>query len=94
MTNISEKLYRENQNTILCSITFFFTNHTVYETTWKNMAKPERQQTTIRRMRIACRMNKAINIVTTINTYSFRQQWFNEGALILHYPYISSLVFS
>ena len=34
MRNFSDKIYRENENTILCSITSFFENRAVYVITW------------------------------------------------------------
>jgi len=42
-------------------IFFFFENHAVYETTWKNIVEPDRPQMAIRRMRIACLITKATN---------------------------------
>jgi len=44
--NVSDKSYRENRNTRLCSVTFP-ENRTVYEILWKNMVEPDRPQTTI-----------------------------------------------
>jgi hypothetical protein len=32
---------------VLCSITFFFENHAVYELMWKNAVEPERPQMTV-----------------------------------------------
>jgi len=37
-------------------------NRAVYEIIWKNVVQPGRPQITIWRMRIACRITKAINI--------------------------------
>jgi len=38
MRNVSDKSYRENQNTYFCSITIF-ANRAVYEVMWKNMIR-------------------------------------------------------
>jgi hypothetical protein len=48
---------------ILCSITysFFFENRAVYGIMWENIVQPERPQTAIWRMRIACWKPKTIN---------------------------------
>ena len=46
--NLSDKGYRENQNTILCSIIFFFfENRAVFEMRWKNNVQPGRPHPTI-----------------------------------------------
>jgi hypothetical protein len=42
MKNVSDKHGREKSKHILCSITFFPSNRTVYEIMWKNMAEPDR----------------------------------------------------
>jgi len=62
--NVSDKRCRENQNTILCSITlppFFFENRALNEIMWKQIVEPEMPQMTICRMRIACWIPKATN---------------------------------
>jgi hypothetical protein len=46
MTNVSDKLCRENQNKILCSKTCS-ENRAFYEIMWKNMVQPDRPQMTI-----------------------------------------------
>jgi len=40
---------------------FFFENHAIYEIMWKNAVEPKRSQTTMRLMRIACRITTATN---------------------------------
>jgi hypothetical protein len=40
---------------------FFPENRAVYAILWENMAEPDKPQITIWRMRVACRMTKAIN---------------------------------
>jgi len=54
-TNVAEKVNTH----ILCSITFFLENRTVYEIMWKNLVQRGRPQMKIRRMRIACWLPKA-----------------------------------
>jgi hypothetical protein len=44
---------------ILCSITFFFLNHSIYEIMWKNIVEPDRPQMTIPHMHIASKIAKA-----------------------------------
>jgi hypothetical protein len=43
-SDVSDKIYRENQNAISCSIIFFSENPAVYEIMWKNMVEPDRPQ--------------------------------------------------
>ena len=52
MRNVSDNSCRENQNTHLCSITFF-ENRTVYEKMWNNIEQRGRPQMTIWRMGIS-----------------------------------------
>jgi hypothetical protein len=47
MINVSDKCYRENQNTIFCSINFFSENRAIYEMMWKNMVETDVPQMTI-----------------------------------------------
>ena len=61
MRNVSDKSCREYQNTHFVSSSSFLDNGTVYEIMWKNTIESERQQMTIRRMRIACWIPKATN---------------------------------
>jgi hypothetical protein len=62
VTNFLAKSCTENQNThFIFNNIFFLENRAVYEKTWKNMVEPDRPQTTLWRMRIACWIPKAIN---------------------------------
>jgi len=55
MRNVSDKSYRENQNTRIVFSNFFFSdNLAVYEIMWKNIVEGGRPQMTIRRMCIEC----------------------------------------
>jgi hypothetical protein len=58
MRYISDKSCRVNQNTLLCSLTFFPLNHGIYEIMWKNTVQPDRQQMTIWHMCTACWITK------------------------------------
>jgi hypothetical protein len=61
---------------MLCSITVFFSpeNLAIYEITWKNVTEWHRPQMTVRHLRIAYWISKAINTqseyVTTISFYT------------------------
>jgi hypothetical protein len=59
MRNVLDKSCRENQNTFLFSIIFFFENRAVYEIMWKNIVEPGRPQMTLWGMRFACWILKA-----------------------------------
>jgi len=71
MRNVSDKNYRENQNTHFVFSNFFFENRAVYEIMWKKVLEQDRPQMTIWRMRIACRVTKAKHTLTISNTYCF-----------------------
>jgi len=60
-------------------------NRTVYETMWKNIVDPGRQQMTIWRMRIACWITKATKTHSqcVILTADTQKQWLNERASML-----------
>jgi len=60
MRIVSDKRYKENQNTHF-TFSNFFENHTVYEIMWKNIVEPEEPQMTIWRMRILRRVPKTKN---------------------------------
>ena len=47
MRNISNKVAEKIKAHILRSITFFSKNYATYDIMWKNMAKPDKPQTTI-----------------------------------------------
>jgi len=67
-TKVVEKI----KTHVLCSITFFFfENLAVCVIMWTNIVEPDRPQMTIRRMRIACWIPKAINTLRICNTYYF-----------------------
>ena len=55
------KFVEKNETHILCSITFFPENLTVYEIMWKYIVKPGSLQMTICRKRIACWIAMATN---------------------------------
>jgi hypothetical protein len=44
MGNASDKLRRENQNTLFLFNNFSFENLAVYEVMWKNVVEPDRPQ--------------------------------------------------
>ena len=72
---------------ILCSITFFFENHAVYEIMCKNGVEQDRPQMTIWRMRIACWVTKATNTHSeyVILIPFLPQQWLRERASMIRY---------
>jgi hypothetical protein len=96
MRNVSDKSCRENQNTHFVFSNFSSENRAVYETIWKNIVEPGRPQTTLRRMRTACWINKAIQ---THSEYVILialppQQWLHERPSVLRYTYIACRVFT
>jgi hypothetical protein len=70
---------------------FFFYNSVVHEILWKNIVERGRPQTTIWRMRIACRIPKATNTHThsqyDILTAFPPQQCLPESISMLRYTY-------
>ena len=60
------KVVEKIKTRILCSVTFFFENHAVYEMMWKNTVERGRLQMTIWRMRLACWIPKATNTRTQV----------------------------
>jgi hypothetical protein len=54
MKNISDKVVEKLETHILCSITFFFENRSVYEIMWKTFVERDRLHMIMWRMRIAC----------------------------------------
>jgi len=83
MRNISNKSYRENQNTHFMFNNFL--NRAVYEITWKNILEPIRPQTTIWRVCFACWIPKATNAhseYVILITFP-RQQWLYQRASTL-----------
>ena len=65
--NVVEK----NKTHVLCSKTFFFENHAVYEIMWKNTLKSGRPQITIWRMSNTCWIPKTANTLWIYTTYCF-----------------------
>ena len=61
MRNVSDKIWRENQNIHFILKNFFTENPVFYEIMWKNIVQPGRPQMTIWRMCIACWITKATN---------------------------------
>jgi len=53
MRNVSDKSFKENENTRFV-LKKFFENCPVYEIMWKNIVESDRPQMTIWRTRIAC----------------------------------------
>jgi hypothetical protein len=47
MGNVSNNIFRENQNIFYVQQTFLFENPAVYEIMWKNTAEQDRPQMTI-----------------------------------------------
>ena len=64
---VTEKIKTQH----LRSITFFFENHAVCETMWKNVIQPDRPQMAVWRMRIASWITKTTYTLRTCNTYCF-----------------------
>jgi hypothetical protein len=93
--NVTEKLKEKLKRHILCLITLFFENSTVYEMTWKNIVETYRPQMTKRRMSIACWMTKATDTHSEyVKLIAFPQQrWLYEGASVLRYTYLACLVY-
>ena len=75
---------------ILCLVTIFFLNRTVYEIMWKNILQRGRPQMTIWRMGIACWIPKATNTHShyVIHIAFPFQQRLHERASILRYTCI------
>jgi hypothetical protein len=82
------KVVEKIKTHILCSITFFFEDHVVYEIMWKNMVQPWR-------MRMACWISKATDAHSEyVILIDFPlQQWLYERASMLRYTYIACLLF-
>ena len=93
MTNISDKSCTEYQPHILCSITPFFENLSVYEIILKNTIEPHTPQMKIWPMRIACWLPKSTNThlecVKHIALPLLR--WLHERAPLLRSTYIACL---
>ena len=95
MRKVSDKLWRENQNTILSSITCFRKSCLLWDNV-ENIVDADRPQMTTRRMNIACWITKATNTLSeyvTIIVFPL-QQWPHERVSMLHYTYSACLVFA
>jgi hypothetical protein len=92
---LQTKVVEKIKTHILCSVTFFFENHAVYEKMWKNIVERDRPQMTIWRMRIACWMPNATNTLSEyVTIIAFpQQQWLHERASVLRYTCIACLAF-
>ena len=93
MRNVLDESCRENQNTFLCSVTFF-ENRTVYEIIWKIIVEPENPQMTIWLMLISSWIPKATNtpLEYVLLIYFPQQKWLHERATILRYTYTACFV--
>ena len=70
MKNVSDKSCREHPNTHSKFTNVLFESRVVYEIMWKPTVEPDRPQTTIWRMRVACWMPKPTNTHSeNVNTY-------------------------
>jgi hypothetical protein len=91
MRNISDKSCGGTQNKHYVFDIFVFENHSDCEMMWKTLLGPGRPRMTTWRMRIACWMPKATNI---ISEYVILQQWFHERASLLRYTSVLRFKFS
>ena len=88
MENVAGKFVEKINTHVLCSVTFFFFNHAVYEIIWKEYARARRAtDEIIRRMRLACYITKATD---THSEYVIllalpQQQWLCERASIRYW---------
>jgi len=91
MKNVSDKSRREKTR-VLCSITFFFENRTIFEIMLKNVVEPDRPQMTM--WRIACWIPLATNTYSAyVILIAFpQQQWLHERASMLRCAYIFCVV--
>jgi len=73
-----------------------FSNHDIYEITWKNIVQPGRTQVTIWCMHTTYLILKAINThLEYLILIAFQlQQWLHKHISMLQYTYITSLVTS
>jgi hypothetical protein len=92
MTNVSDRNWRENQNTHFVYSNYFRKKkkiNAVYEIMYKNTVESETPQMTVRRMPFAYLLAKATNTLSEYVIYiAFPlQQWLHERALMLRYTY-------
>ena len=85
--NVSDKRCRGIKTHILFSVTFFFKSY-VY-IMWKHTVDPDRPQTTVWRMRIACWMTKAADtyLEYVIFVAFLLHQWLHDYASMLRHSY-------
>jgi hypothetical protein len=78
----------------MCSVTFFFENHAVYEIMWKNIVEQDRPQMTLWSMRVACWIPKATNTHSqyVINISLPLEQWLHERSSMVRCTRIACLV--
>ena len=93
MKNISDKICRENQNTLFVfQLIFFLENCAVFEIMWKSTVESGRPQIAILRMRIARLIPRATNTHThsvCVILIAFPlQYWFHESTSMLLYTHI------
>ena len=91
MRIFSDKIYRDNQNKHFTFNNFFFENHAVYETMWKNTVEPDRTQLKIWYMRVEYWITKATNTHSGYVILIFHCNSVYRKSL-LHYTYITCLV--
>ena len=91
MRYVSERVFRENQNTYLV-FNSFFENRAVFEIMLKNTVEPGRPQVIMWRMRIACWILRATNAHSEyVTLIAFpRQQWLSEHTSMLRYTYTAA----
>jgi len=68
MRNVSDKSFRENQNTH-----FVLNNSSVCEIMWENMVQQDTSQMAVRRMRCLCWRTKATHTRTHTHTHTHTQ---------------------
>jgi hypothetical protein len=92
MRNVSDRLCRESENGLLCSIIFFsLENRAFYGVMWRNIVERGRPQRTMWRMRIAYWISKGTNTLSEylILIAFLLQPWFHERAVTLRNAYIA-----
>jgi hypothetical protein len=94
MKNVSDKIFRGNENTHFVFGKVFFSKIVPFEIRWKNISEPDMTQMTTRRMRNLYRMPKATNTHSQyVISISFPlQHWLQERAYTLSYTYIGYFV--
>jgi len=95
MKNVSDKRFRENQNTHFEISNFVSGNGAVHEIMWTNIIEADRPQMPTWRPRFEFWIHKAANTHSEyVTTIAFPlQQWLHERASVLRYSYMTCLVF-